>query len=545
MATRVGLRPATIAVAVIASLAAAPAASAAIKGAYQPPIVLPGAASAAAVKADPHNWLLSAKAGAEARAIAKRFGAKPIGSREIGAFVVAREKARSFAAALKAQGVLVSAYPNALRYRAQGPPAADPLTGGQWWRNAVVAPTTPTPAPAPTAKLGLVDSMPDMSHPEWAGSNFSTLSALPVETEIGHGTATAAVAAAPVNNVGIIGIWPGMVAVNSALPTQISCADSVAGIGNVLNAGATVINMSYGSISFCPQEFAQIQLAIARGVIPVASAGNEQAEGNPPEFPASLPHVLTIAAITEAGTPAAFSNSNAAVDLGAPGTNILTAVPVAADHDGNPDGYTLLSGTSFSSPIVAAATTWVRAARPDLTPDQVAQVVRLSANDIAPPGWDANAGFGMLSIDKALAQQAPPPDPLEPNDEIVWIDGRAFGKKDPAVFGGRRTVRFVALLDALEDPEDVYRIVLPGRRRVLVSVKPAFGDTDVAVYDKRAKSLDQRSRILRKSGRAGSKTDAVTIRNRGRRSRSAYVRVFIHPRAKALNAAYVVTIRRR
>jgi Subtilase family len=545
MANPVGRRSATIAVAIIASLAAVPASSAAMKGAYEPPIVLPGDASAAAVKADPHNWLVSARAGTEARAVAKRFGAQSIGSREIGAFVIAREKARALAAALKARGLLVSAYPNALRYRSQAAPTPDPLTPSQWWRNAVVNPATPTPPPAPTAKLGLVDSMPDMTHPEWAGSNFSTLSALPVETEIGHGTATAAVAAAPVNGTGIIGIWPGMFAVNSALPPQISCADSVAGIGNVLNAGATVVNMSYGSLSFCPQEYAQLQLAVARGVIPVASAGNELAEGNPPEFPASLPHVLTVAAITEAGTPAAFSNSNAAVDVGGPGTNILSAVPVAADHDGTPDGYTGLNGTSFSSPIVAAATTWVRAARPTLTPDQVAQVIRLSANDVAPPGWDPSAGFGMVNIDKALIQQPPPPDPLEPNDDIVWIDGRAFGKKDPAVFGGRRTVRFVALLDALEDPEDVYRIVLPGRRRVLVSVKPAFGDTDVAVYDKRATSVDQRSRILRRSGHAGAKTDAVTVRNRGRRSRSAYVRVFIHTRAKALNAAYVVTIRRR
>jgi hypothetical protein len=113
------------------------------------------------------------------------------------------------------------------------------------------------------------------------------------------------------------------------------------------------------------------------------------------------------------------------------------------------------------------------------------------------------------------------------------------------VFGGRRTVKFVALLDALEDPEDVYRIVLPGRRKVIVSVKPAFGDTDVSVYDKRATSLSQRSRILRKSGHAGAKTDAVSVRNRGRKSRSAYVRVFIHPRARSLNAAYVITIKRR
>jgi hypothetical protein len=537
-----------IAVTVLATMAGAPGvASAAIKGSYRPPVVLPGDASASAVRADPHNWLISARASDAARATAKRFGARSIGSREIGAFVVDREKARALAGALKAQGLLVSAYPNALRDRAQAAPGQDPLSAGQWWRNAVVAPTTPTPPVTPTSpKLGLVDSMPDMTHPEWAGSNFSTLSALPVETEIGHGTATASVAAAPVNGVGIVGIWPGMLAVNSALPTQISCADSVAGIGNVLNAGAAVINMSYGSTSFCPQEYAQIQLAIARGAIPVASAGNELAEGNPPEFPASLPHVLTVAAITEAGTPAGFSNANAALDLGAPGTNILTAVPVAADHDGTPDGYTVLNGTSFSSPIVAAATTWVRAARPDLTPDQVAQVVRLSANDIAPPGWDPGSGFGMLNIDKALAQAPPPPDPLEPNDEIVWIDGRAFGKKDPAVFGGRRTVRFVALLDALEDPDDVYRIVLPARRKVLVSVKPAFGDdVDVSVYDKSATSLDQRSRILRKSGHAGSKTDAVTVSNRGRRSRSAYVRVFIHPKAKRLNAAYALTIKRR
>jgi hypothetical protein len=121
MATRVGLRPATIAVAVIASLAAAPAASAAIKGAYEPPIVLPGDASAAAVTADPHNWLVSARSGATARAIARRFGARSIGSREIGAFVVARERARALAGALKAEGLLVSAYPNALRYRAQAP----------------------------------------------------------------------------------------------------------------------------------------------------------------------------------------------------------------------------------------------------------------------------------------------------------------------------------------------------------------------------------------------------------------------------------------
>ena len=56
---------------------------------------------------------------------------------------------------------------------------------------------------------------------------------------------------------------------------------------------------------------------------------------------------------------------------------IVTAVPVALDDDGTPDGYEALSGTSFSAPMVSAAVAWIRAARPGPQPDQVAQAVRL------------------------------------------------------------------------------------------------------------------------------------------------------------------------
>jgi subtilase family protein len=559
MDSRFGVRTALTAIAVMGATAAPVAASTSAlrprvlpSGASTPKVpaarvLLPGDAEAAGVRADPHNWLISARPGFDATAIAHRFGAHAIGSRQIGAFVVGRERARSLADALRARSLLVSASPNVLRQRFQAPPGADPLTPQQWWRNAVVAPTTPTPPVLPTSPmLGLADSMPDMTHPEWAGGNFATLGTQAPETAIGHGTATGSVASAPVNGVGIIGIWPGMRALNAALPPEaISCADSVAQIGNLINAGVAVINMSYGSTSFCPQEFAELEFAVARGVIPVASAGNELQEGNPPEFPASLPHVLTIAAVTQAGGPAPFSNANAGVDLGAPGTGVLAAVPLASDTtDGTQDGYELLDGTSFSSPIVAAATTWVRAVRTDLTPDQVAQVMRVSAVDIAPAGWDIQTGFGMLNIDRALATAPPPPDPGEPNEDIVFIDGSIIKPRQKAIFGGRKTVRGIGLLDAIEDPDDVYRITLPAHRKVLVSVKPAFGDADVSVYKGSAKSITQRSRILGKSGHAGSKTDAVTIRNRKGQT-FAYVRVFVHPKATTLNAAYLITVKRR
>jgi Subtilase family len=563
MTSRFGVRMALIAVATMA-LAATPAAASrdrlrlhvlpggasahAVAAARQ--VLLPGDAEAAALRADPRNWLLSATPGADAAAIAHRFGARAIGSRQVGAFLIPRANARALAGALRARGLLVSASPNVLRRRFQAAPTPDPLTPQQWWRNAVVNPATPTPPVAPTSPLlGLVDSMPDMSHPEWAaGSSFSTIGALPPDTTFGHGTATASVAAAPVNGTGIIGIWPGMRALNTAFPSpeMISCADSVTGIGNLIKAGAAVINMSYGSPSFCPAEFAELEFAVARGIIPVASAGNEAAQGNPFEFPGSLFHVLTVGATTPQNTPAPFSNFNAAVDLAAPGVDVLAAVPLSLDtQDGTKDGYALLSGTSFSSPIVAAAATWVRAARPDLTPDQVAQVIRLSATDIAPPGRDLNTGLGLVNIDKALVQQAPPADPGEPNDDIAFIDGTIITPRQAAIFGGRRTVRGVALLDAVEDPYDVYRITLPGHRKVIVSVKPASGDTDVSVYKSSAKSFTQSSRIIGKSAHRGSKTDAVTIRNRSRRQSFAYVRVFLHPKATTLNAAYVITVKRR
>ena len=187
--------------------------------------------------------------------------------------------------------------------------------------------------------------------------------------------------------------------------------------------------MSYGSAGLCVPEYVALQRAVKRGVVPVAAAGNEAAAGNPVEFPASLPHVLTVAAVGPDGTPTGFSNRNAAVDLSAPGSGIMTAVPPSLDDDGTQDGYEQLSGTSFSAPMVAAAVAWVRQARPDLTADQLAQVVRLSANDVGKKGWEANSGFGVLSVGNALAKPPPPADPLEPNDDVQWVDGRRFGRR--------------------------------------------------------------------------------------------------------------------
>ena len=249
---------------------------------------------------------------------------------------------------------------------------------------------------------------------------------------------------------------------------MIRCSDSARGIAAALAAGAAVINMSYGSDAYCRAEHEQLQRAVRGGVIAVAAAGNEFADGNPLEYPATLPHVLTVAATARDDRATGFSSASSAVDLSAPGLGIVTGVAAAFDADGTPDGYAALDGTSFSAPMVAAAVAWVRAARPELSPYQVAQVVRLGARDVGAAGWDADTGFGVLTLAGALARTAPQNDLAEPNDEFGLVNGRTFGRPAPLAFSGARR-SLAAVLDRFEDPADLYRVRIPARTRVRIS----------------------------------------------------------------------------
>src|SRR5829696_5577672 len=365
---RVKARIPPAALAALAALAAAstPAAAADLRNAQAPPrVTLPSDAAAAAVEADPATWIVGARAGgADAARIARAHGATHIAG---GAWLAPRRNARALAGALRAHGLLDYAEPNRIGERAQAP---DPLSPQARWREFVVGDAVAPPVTATSPLIAVVDTLIDVGHPEIAGSNITTLGGVALRDF--HGTATSTVASAPANGVGMLGIWPNARTLNVPLPdgAQITCSDSARGIAAAVKARAAAINMSYGSPSKCIAEEQQIQRAVKLGAVPVAASGNEFDQGNPLEFPASLPHVLTVGAIGPDDKPTFFSNESAAVDLSAPGIGILTAVPAAFDKDGpNQDGadfgvgFSLVAGTSFSAPMVSAAVAWVRAAR--------------------------------------------------------------------------------------------------------------------------------------------------------------------------------------
>ena len=425
--------------------------------------------------------------------------------------------------------------------------AADPLVGLEWWRAAVGADRVPPPAAG--KPVTVIDTGLDVSHPEFAGRANTTL--LNAQSTGGggdeeHGTAVSSVIAAPDNGVGVLGIYP-QAALDEWDSGAMFVSDVIQGIEHAIDTGPGVINMSFGFDGYDRLLADEIDLAFGTGSLLVAAAGNDFLEGNAEHSPASLHHVLTIAATNEQNRSSFFSNRSLAVDLSAPGENIPVAVPSWADAS----GYAAADGTSFSAPLVAGAATWVWTRRPELDVTQLFDLMRWSADDIAAKGFDEDTGYGLLDLPAALADAAPPVDPHEPNEDIYEITaGRLFDKGDaPLTSPGNGRVSFEARLDVTEDPEDVYRVWVPAHRRVLVKVVPT-GDADVELWNASTPSVlitgaARRRHLIDGSGHDGRATERVSARNRTGRGAYVFLDVYL-PENRATAAGYgaVVTTTR-
>ena len=272
--------------------------------------------------------------------------------------------------------------------------AIDPLEPQEWWLAHVGV--TPESAPPAGVPIAIVDSGTDPTHPEFAGRPATTF--LNDQTTTGfeeyHGTIVASIAAAPENGVGIVGVYPtAALQLFDASPdvrgvTQLAAATGIAAASQHCPG---VINLSFGGTKPDSVLRSAILTAVHNGCLVVAAAGNNGLSGNPTTYPASLPHVFTVAATDENDAVTPFSTSSPANDISAPGVDMIGAVPLSRNATGFEDK---LPGTSFSAPIVSAAAAWIWTLRPTLTVTQIADVLRAGARDIGPPGFDNASGWG-------------------------------------------------------------------------------------------------------------------------------------------------------
>jgi len=373
---------------------------------------------------------------------------------------------------LRTAGLVRYAQPDRLlRPAAATRSLVDPFVAQEWWLPDIGA-TQATP-PGPGVPITVIDTGVDVAHPEFAGRTNTVLLNTQSTTDTNedfHGTAVSSVAAAPENGVGIVGVYPQAVLreYDADLSGRLSDSDLIAAIETALSTGPSVINLSLGGTVFDQALQDVIYSAIRRGSLVVAASGNSREEGNPANFPADMSHVLTVAATDQNDRSAFFSSSSFGVDLAAPGVGILAAVPVRYAAS----GFATVDGTSFSTPIVAAAAAWVWTVRPTLDQTQLFDVMRLSARDVEGTGFDAETGFGILDIPHALTITEPAKDPQEPNDDVDLVKpGRLFATGTaPLTTPTKRTATVHARLDFTEDPDDVYRVWVPAGQTVTVTV---------------------------------------------------------------------------
>ena len=217
-----------------------------------------------------------------------------------------------------------------------------------------------------------------------------------------------------------------------------------------VGAGARVVNLSIGGTEPSQAVKRAIDYADGKGVVVVVAAGNDGKEVGP-YSPAALPNVIAVGATDVNDQRASFSSYGAAVDLVAPGTDILslrarrTDVALVAGLENYVKGRNFVgpqashyraNGTSFAAPFVAGAASLILSQRPDLDARAVRRMIVQSARDVALPGVDADTGYGLLDVKAALVA-----------DPSFFVDARIAGiaveRKDGGVF-----VRVMGTADA-------------------------------------------------------------------------------------------------
>ena len=273
----------------------------------------------------------------------------------------------------------------------------------------------------PPAIVVVFDTGVELTHPDLlvnigGGGDFTTPGGSPgggpVNACDNHGTAVAGcIAAAKGNGIGVAGLAH-MCSILSArcFVSNPVCDGSwttlttstVDALGWATLHGAAVSNNSnhYGSTASSAITTAYAT-ARANGMVHFAAAGNF----NTPtlSYPASLTTVNAVSAIDALGAKASFSSYGTGLAFCAPGVGIWTTDRTGSAGYGG-GSYIPLDGTSFASPLVAAAAALHITYTPGFpTPDQTEAALRAAAIDLGPTGYDTTFGWGMPSAARIVA----------------------------------------------------------------------------------------------------------------------------------------------
>jgi serine protease len=303
---------------------------------------------------------------------------------------------------------------------------ADLYRGQQWTLGALHIPRAWKYSRGNGVTVAVLDTGVDGHQPDLAGRvidgpDFTGHTRKPGDRYWGrHGTSMASIIAGhghgPGGTAGVMGVAPDAKILSIRVTWELTdparsdhtqvdhSRDAIAkGIRYAADHGAQVISMSLGGGKLFYDgnalEEAAIKYALGKGLVLVASAGNDGGGANRRNYPAAYSGVIAVGAVDRAFQPAKFTNRHTYVSVAAPGVEI-----VSADVAGH--GYILGTGTSSSAAFVAGMGALVKARYPNLTPPEVKQALEEGATHRPPDGRSTKIGTGVADALGALRTAA-------------------------------------------------------------------------------------------------------------------------------------------
>jgi len=169
-----------------------------------------------------------------------------------------------------------------------------------------------------------------------------------------------------------------------------------------VEAGAQVINMSFAGPKDAGMAEA-VEVAVRKGVILVAAAGNEGPRAKP-VYPAAYPVVIAVTATDADDRIYERANQGSYLTVAAPGVDVLVLMPKG--------GHGFSSGTSIAAAHVSGLVALVLERNESLDLEEVRAVLTRTAHDLGERGFDVKFGAGR--VDAAALIQAVPEHPGPP-----------------------------------------------------------------------------------------------------------------------------------
>lgn len=310
----------------------------------------------------------------------------------------------------------------------------DPYYANQWHLPKISAPSA-WDITTGNVTIAICDTGCDPTHPDLRyvpGWNFYDDNS-DTHDVYGHGTAVAGAAAAIGNN----GIGDASVAWGcSIMPLRVSDINGNAYLSTIAESitwaadhGARVANVSYLVSDSSTVSAAGGYLNSLGGVLTVSSGNYSTFDSTPDD-----PNMLVVGATDSTDTVTSWSNRGNNLDLVAPGQNVGTTTMNGSYGSG--------SGTSFSSPIVAGVAALMISINPNLTANQITDILHQSADDLEAAGWDTDSGYGRVNALRAVESACscePPPPPSDTIPPVITCPGnrqlQCGSSTDPSATG--------------------------------------------------------------------------------------------------------------